>query len=60
MQLLRSLGVTDFVQISNVDGSESEGLALPQWCDEHQFESVIVVATKDRRAKAARARRVRR
>jgi hypothetical protein len=47
MQLLRSLGVTDFVQISNVDGSESEGLALPQWCDEHQFGSVIVVANKD-------------
>jgi hypothetical protein len=47
MQLLRSLGVTDFVQISKVDGSEAEGLALPQWCDEHQFGSIIVVATKD-------------
>jgi hypothetical protein len=35
------------LQISEVDGSEGEGLALPQWCDEHQFGSIVVVATKD-------------
>jgi len=47
MKQLRSLGMTDVVQISEVDGSEGEGLVLPQWCDEHQFGSIIVVATKD-------------
>jgi hypothetical protein len=47
MQRLRLLGVRDVVQISEVDGSEGEGLALPQWCDEHQFGSIVVVATKD-------------
>jgi hypothetical protein len=47
IQRLRLLGVTDVVQISEVDGSEGEGLVLPQWCDEHQFGSIIVVATKD-------------
>jgi hypothetical protein len=44
---LKSLGVTDVVQISRVDGSESEGQALPPWCDEHQFRSIVIVATKD-------------
>ena len=47
MGRLRSLGVTDVVQISRVSGSEEEGRALPPWCDEHQFRSIIVVATKD-------------
>ena len=32
---LRSLGVTDVVRISIVDGTEGEGQALPPWCDEH-------------------------
>jgi hypothetical protein len=45
MQLLRSLGVTDVEQIPGADGTEGEGLVLPQWCDEHRFESIIVVAT---------------
>jgi hypothetical protein len=44
---LRSLGVTDVVQISRVDGTEGEGRVLPLWCDEHQLRSVVVVATKD-------------
>ena len=44
---LTSLGVTDVVQISRVDGSESEGRVLPTWCDEHQLRSIVVVATKD-------------
>jgi hypothetical protein len=44
---LRSLGVTDVVQISRVDGTEAEGQVLPRWCDEHQLRSIVVVATKD-------------
>ena len=44
---LRSLGVTDVVQISRVDGTESEGQVLPAWCDEHQLRSIVFVATKD-------------
>ena len=44
---LRSLGVTDIVQISRVDGTDSEGRVLPAWCDEHQLQSIVVVATKD-------------
>jgi len=42
---LRSLGVTDVVQISRIDGAEGE--VLPPWCDEHQFRSLMFVATKD-------------
>jgi hypothetical protein len=45
---LRSLGVTDVVQISRVDGTEAEGRVLPPWCDEHQLQSIVVVANKDR------------
>ena len=44
---LRSLGVTDVVQISRINGTESEGQVLPPWCDEHQLRSIVVVATKD-------------
>ena len=44
---LKSLGVTDVVQISRVDGTEGEGKVLPPWCDEHQLRSIVVVATKD-------------
>jgi uncharacterized SAM-binding protein YcdF (DUF218 family) len=44
---LRSLGVTDVVQISQIDGTESEGQVLRLWCDEHQLRSIVVVATKD-------------
>ena len=44
---LRALGVTDVVEISRVSGTEMEGEALPQWCDEHHFRSIVVVATKD-------------
>src|SRR6202035_216619 len=31
---LAMLGVTDVMQISKIDGTESEGQALPQWSDE--------------------------
>lgn len=44
---LRSLGVTDLLQISKVDGTRGEGQVLPSWCDEHLFRSVVVVATTD-------------
>ena len=44
---LKSLGVTDVVQISRVDGTEGEGQVLPPWCDEHQLRSIVVVATRD-------------
>jgi hypothetical protein len=44
---LRSLGVTDVVQISIVDGTEGEGQVLPPWCDEHQIGSIVVVAKTD-------------
>jgi len=44
---LRMLGVTDVMQISRVDGTESEGQVLPQWCDEHRLRSIVVVAAKD-------------
>jgi uncharacterized SAM-binding protein YcdF (DUF218 family) len=44
---LRSLGVTDVVQISRIDGTEDEGRVLPPWCDEHHLQSIVVVAAKD-------------
>ena len=44
---LRTLGVTDVVQIPKVEGTESEGQALPQWSNEQHLRSIVVVATKD-------------
>ena len=44
---LTSLGVTDVVQIARIDGTEGEGQVLPPWCDEHQLQSIVLVATKD-------------
>jgi uncharacterized SAM-binding protein YcdF (DUF218 family) len=44
---LTALGVTDAVKISRVDGTESEGQALRQWCDQQHLRSIVVVATKD-------------
>jgi hypothetical protein len=44
---LTSLGVTDVVHISRIDGTESEGQVLPLWCDEQQLRSIVMVATKD-------------
>src|ERR1700752_4564982 len=38
---LRSLGVTDVLEISRVDGTTGEGQMLPPWCDEHQFRSIL-------------------
>jgi uncharacterized SAM-binding protein YcdF (DUF218 family) len=44
---LKSLGVTDIVQISPVDGTEEEVEALPRWCDEHQLRTIVFVAHTD-------------
>jgi hypothetical protein len=44
---LRSLGVTDVVRISTIDGTEGEVQALLPWCGEHQLRSIVFVATKD-------------
>jgi hypothetical protein len=44
---LRSLGVTDVVQIPRTDvGTEGEG-QVPSWCDEYQLRSIVFVAAKD-------------
>jgi hypothetical protein len=44
---LASLGVTNVERISKIDGTESEGRALPQWCDGQGLRSVVVVAARD-------------
>ena len=52
---LNWLGVTDVVQIPRTDiGTEGEGEVLPSWCDQHQVQSIVFVATRDH------SRRVRR
>jgi hypothetical protein len=45
---LRSLGVTDILQISRLDaGTGGEGQVLPAWCDQHDFRSIVFVAAPD-------------
>jgi hypothetical protein len=45
---LKSLGVTDILQISRLDpGTQGEGQVLPTWCDQHNFRSVLFVAARD-------------
>lgn len=44
---LANLGVTNVERISKIDGTESEGRALPRWCDGQGLRSVLVVAAKD-------------
>jgi hypothetical protein len=45
---LRWLGVTDVMQIPGTEaGTEGEGQALPPWCDQHQFRSIVFVAARD-------------
>jgi hypothetical protein len=44
---LTTLGVTDVVQISRIDGTGGEVQVLPQWCDELHLRSIVVVGTKD-------------
>jgi hypothetical protein len=47
LEELRMLGVTDLVEIPRAGGTEDEGKVLPSWADEHQFRSIVVVASKD-------------
>jgi hypothetical protein len=55
LRQLKSLGVTDVVQIPRMDvGTEGEGEVLPSWCDQHRFRSIVFVAARDH------SRRVRR
>jgi hypothetical protein len=45
---LRWLGVADVVQIPRTEvGTEGEVQVLPQWCDQHQFRSIVFVAARD-------------
>ena len=45
---LRSLAVATTEQIPRaVAGTEDEGLILPEWCDQRQFLSVVVVSAPD-------------
>jgi len=42
------LGVKDVLQIPRSEaGTEGEGQALPAWCDQHGFRSVVFVVAKD-------------
>src|SRR5215467_5446333 len=45
---LRWLGVTDVVQIPRTDvGTEREAQVLPRWCDQHRFQFIVFVASRD-------------
>jgi hypothetical protein len=45
---LRSLGVTLIERIPRaIAGTEAEAEVLPDWCDQHQFRSIVVVSTTD-------------
>ena len=45
---LRALGVDNIDLIPrSVSGTEAEGLALAEWCDQHRIRSVVVVSTSD-------------
>jgi hypothetical protein len=47
-RLIRSLGVTTVEEISNpLNGTEDEGLLLPEWSDLRGFHSIVVVTTSD-------------
>jgi len=48
VQQLGMLGVQNIVRISSpISGTGDEGDVLPAWCDQHQFHSIVVVATTD-------------
>ena len=52
---LAMLGVSNVVQISKIDGTESEGQALPQWADAQHLRSIVMVTNRDH---SRRTRRV--
>jgi hypothetical protein len=46
------LGVTDVVRIPRTEveteaGTQGEAQALPPWCDQHQFRSIVLVTSTD-------------
>ena len=46
--LLGALHVIDVETIPNaVTGTEAEGELLPIWCDQHRFDSIIVISSPD-------------
>jgi hypothetical protein len=48
VQQLRELGIENVQEISEgVAGTEDEGPALVDWCDQHRFRSVLVVSSPD-------------
>ncbi len=48
LRQLKMLGLDTIGLIPTyVDGSEDEGPALADWCDQHRFRSVVVVSTSD-------------
>jgi len=44
---LATLGVTDVVHISKVNGTGDEGQVLPQWSEDQHLRSMVIVANKD-------------
>jgi len=55
---LGTLGVTQAERISTaVVGTESEGEVLPRWCDEHGFQSIVVVTSSDHSRRLVRVLR---
>ena len=47
-QELNALGVINVEQIpTHVSGTEDEGPALAEWCEQHRFRSVLVVSSPD-------------
>jgi hypothetical protein len=54
VRYLRWLGVTDVVQIPRTE-HETEDQVFPEWCHQHQFQSIVLVTTSDR---SRRLRRV--
>jgi hypothetical protein len=57
-RLLRALGVENVEQIpSSISGTEDEGRVFPEWCDELQLRSVIVVTAADHTRRVRRVLR---
>ena len=46
-QQLRALGVASVISMPRVAGTEDQGRVFPDWCDEHEFRSVLVVTSWD-------------
>jgi hypothetical protein len=44
---LKALGVVDVERIPSAGGTQEETRALLEWCDRHQYRSVVVVSMRD-------------